>query len=60
MTGQVTPDGAATRGWETVFQERVPGARRQGRHTITGAGHFLQEDAGERVGRVVADVIATT
>ena len=50
----------ATRGWETVFQERVPGARGQAHVTIEGAGHFLQEDAGERLGQVVADLIRTT
>lgn len=49
----------ATRGWETIFQERVPGARDRRHVTIEGAGHFLQEDAGERLGEVVADVIAT-
>src|SRR4051794_8670911 len=50
----------ATRGWETVFQERVPGARGRRHVTIAGAGHFLQEDAGPELGRVVAEVIATT
>ena len=50
----------ATRGWESVFAERVPGARGQRHHTIAGAGHFLQEDAGEELGRVVAEAIATT
>lgn len=50
----------ATRGWEKVFQERVPGARGREHVTITGAGHFLQEDAGEELGRVVAHVITTT
>jgi haloalkane dehalogenase len=49
----------ATRGWETVFQERVPGAWGQAHVTIAGAGHFLQEDAGAELGRVIADVIAT-
>ena len=49
----------ATRGWETVFQERVPGARGQEHVTIAGAGHFLQEDAGAELGRVVAEVIAS-
>jgi haloalkane dehalogenase len=48
----------ATRGWETVFQERVPGARGRDHVTITGAGHFLQEDAGERLAEVVAAVVA--
>ncbi len=50
----------ATRGWETVFQERVPGAKGRDHVTIAGAGHFLQEDAGEELGRVVADIMATT
>ena len=51
----------ATRGWEKVFQERVPGRARASAHvTIAGAGHFLQEDAGAELGRVVADVIAQT
>jgi haloalkane dehalogenase len=48
----------ATRGWAEVFQERVPGARGRGHHTIAGAGHFLQEDAGEELARVVAEVVA--
>ncbi|GAA4723339.1 haloalkane dehalogenase [Nocardioides endophyticus] len=50
----------ATRGWDRVFQERVPGARGRQHVTMGGAGHFLQEDAGEELGRVVAGVIATT
>lgn len=50
----------ATRGWESVFQERVPGAHGQEHVTISGAGHFLQEDAGAELGRVVARVIAST
>ncbi len=47
----------ATRGWEAVFQERVPGARGQEHVTITGAGHFLQEDAGPRLAEVVARIV---
>jgi len=50
----------ATRGWDRVFQDRVPGAKGQPHVTIAGAGHFLQEDAGEELGRVVADVVART
>ena len=50
----------ATRGWAEVFQERVPGARGRRHPTIEGAGHFLQEDAGDRLGQVIADFIATT
>ena len=48
----------ATRGWERVFQERVPGAQGMPHVTIAGAGHFVQEDAGAELGRVVADLIA--
>jgi haloalkane dehalogenase len=50
----------ATRGWERVFQDRVPGARGRDHATIAGAGHFLQEDAGPELGRVVAELVATT
>ncbi len=50
----------ATRGWDRIFQERVPGARGRDHVTLEGAGHFLQEDAGERLARVVAEVIETT
>ncbi len=47
----------ATRGWDRVFQERVPGARGQDHVTVSG-GHFLQEDAGEELAAVVGDVVA--
>ena len=43
-----------TRGWETVFQERIPGAAGQEHTTITGAAHFVQEQQGEQLGRVIA------
>jgi haloalkane dehalogenase len=48
----------ATRGWETIFQRRVPGARGQAHATIARAGHFLQEDAGEELAKVVVDFVA--
>jgi haloalkane dehalogenase len=51
---------AITRGAERVFQSTVPGARGREHPTITGAGHFLQEDAGPQLARVVADFIAST
>jgi haloalkane dehalogenase len=50
----------ATRGWDRVFQRRVPGARGQNHVTITGAGHFVQEQRGEELGRIVADFVAHT
>jgi len=39
---------------------QVPGTRGQPHTTIEGAGHFLQEDQGERLGEVVRDFIAAT
>jgi haloalkane dehalogenase len=50
----------ATRGWESVFQERVPGARGRRHVTIAGAGHFVQEDAGPELAQIVAEVVRTT
>jgi haloalkane dehalogenase len=50
----------ATRGWETVFGRRIPGAAGQPHRTITGAGHFVQEDKGEELGQIVASFIAST
>jgi haloalkane dehalogenase len=47
----------ATRGWETVFQELVPGAHGREHVTISGAGHFLQEQKGEEFGRVIAEFV---
>jgi len=35
----------------------VPGAAGLEHPVIAGAGHFLQEDAGERLGTVIADFI---
>ncbi|MCW2757772.1 MAG: Haloalkane dehalogenase [Nocardioidaceae bacterium] len=44
-----------TAGAERWFQESVPGAAGQPHLTITGAGHFLQEDAGPELARLLAD-----
>ena len=49
-----------TRGGERVFQQRVPGAKDREHATIEGAGHFLQEDAGEHLAEVIAKFVATT
>ncbi len=38
-----------------ILRKLVPGTRGLDHPTIAGAGHFLQEDAGEELGRVVAD-----
>ena len=53
-------DDPATRGWDGVFQKRVPGARGQDHATIAGAGHFVQEQRGEELGRIVARFVAST
>ncbi len=49
-----------TRGGDAVFRRTVPGANGQPHTTIGGAGHFLQEDRGEELGRVVADFVQTS
>ena len=40
-------------GGERVFQTRVPGAANQTHPTVIGAAHFLQEDRGEELARLV-------
>ena len=42
-----------TKGAERLFLERVPGTKGQSHTTITGAGHFLQEDRGPELADVV-------
>ena len=51
---------AITRGGEKVFQSVVPGAKGREHPTITGGGHFLQEDEGEELARVVVDFVRET
>jgi haloalkane dehalogenase len=46
-----------TRGGDRIFQREIPGAAGQPHTTIAGAGHFLQEDKGEELARVVIDFI---
>ena len=50
----------ATRGWDAVFQERVPGARGQNHTTIAGAGHFVQEQQGGRLADIIVEFVAQT
>lgn len=40
-----------------VLRKLLPGTRGLDHPTIEGAGHFLQEDAGAELGRVVADFV---
>ena len=51
---------AVTRGGERAFLGTVPGAAGQPHTTIVGAGHFLQEDQGPELARVVTDFVAAT
>ncbi|MDT7570314.1 MAG: haloalkane dehalogenase, partial [Actinomycetota bacterium] len=48
-----------TAGGERVLIERIPGAKGQPHTTIEGGGHFLQEDRGPELARVVLDWLAT-
>ncbi len=47
-----------TRGGDHAFQREVPGCAGQPHATIEGAGHFLQEDRGEELARVIVDWLA--
>ena len=49
-----------TKGGERQFIGHMPGTKGQPHTTIEGAGHFLQEDKGEEVARVLADFITKT
>lgn len=51
---------AITRGADAVLQKLVPGCQGQPHTTLEGAGHFLQEDRGEELGRVVVDFMGRT
>ena len=42
-----------THGGDKVFQKLVPGAKGQPHTVIKGGGHFLQEDCGEDLARVI-------
>jgi haloalkane dehalogenase len=46
-----------TRGADAVFRRDVPGCEGQPHTTIEGGGHFLQEDRGEDLARVVAKFV---
>ncbi len=51
---------AVTKGSDAPFLRSVPGAQGQPHTTITGAGHFLQEDAGPQLAGIIADFIDNT
>jgi len=47
-----------TRGADQAFLELVPGAKDQPHTTIRNAGHFLQEDKGPELAKVVIDFVS--
>jgi haloalkane dehalogenase len=49
-----------TKGADRNLKERIAGAQGQPHTTIAGGGHFLQEDCGEELARVVAAFITST
>jgi haloalkane dehalogenase len=49
-----------TGGGDRVFRERVPGAAGPAHVTIEGGGHFLQEDRGAELGRILVDFITSS
>jgi haloalkane dehalogenase len=49
-----------TRGGDAPFAAKVPGAQGQPHTTIEGAAHFLQEDQGPELARVIVEFIAST
>jgi haloalkane dehalogenase len=51
---------AITRGADGPLRSHIPGAAGQPHITVTGAGHFLQEDKGHQLAGIVADFVAST
>ena len=47
----------STIGWEPIFQARVPGARGRKHAKISNAGHFVQEEQGRELARVLIDFL---
>jgi haloalkane dehalogenase len=47
-----------TRGGEKRFIETVPGAKGQKHTILEGAGHFIQDDAGEALAQIVIEFVA--
>ena len=49
-----------TKGGERVFlRGDIPGTEGQPHTTIAGGGHFLQEDIGEELARVIVEFVAS-
>jgi haloalkane dehalogenase len=50
----------STKAWETVFRERVPGARGQPHVEIADAGHFVQEEQGPALADALVGLMRRT
>jgi haloalkane dehalogenase len=48
------------KGGDRALRKRIPGAQGQPHTTIEGGGHFLQEDRGPELARVVIDFLGST
>ena len=49
-----------TKGGEKVLQKLIPGAKGQAHTIIKEGGHFLQEDKGEEIARLMVEFIEST
>jgi haloalkane dehalogenase len=49
-----------TRGGASIFQNKVPGAKGLNHLIIKNAGHFLQEEKGEEIAKIINDFISQT
>ncbi len=49
-----------TKGGDAPFRAKVPGAQGQPHTAIEGGGHFLQEDRGPELARVLLDFVGST
>jgi haloalkane dehalogenase len=49
-----------TRGAEMILQAMIPGTKGRTHPTVVGGGHFLQEDCGEELAKIVNAFIAET
>jgi haloalkane dehalogenase len=49
-----------TRGGDEVFRELIPTAKEESQIVIEGAGHFLQEEEGEKIAQHILEFIART
>ena len=53
-------DDPVTKGGDAAFIERVPGAKGQPHRTISGGGHFVQENRPAEVVKVIVDFVRST